>query len=59
MTSGLETGRLEAFKASATAAAMEGWSWETTEEVTEEMDGTEADLVTAVGAVTKVVRREV
>ena len=59
MTSGLETGRLEAFKASATAAAMEGWSWETTEEVTEEMDGTEADLVTAVGAVMKVVRREV
>jgi len=59
VTSGLETGRLEAFKASATAAAMEGWSWETTEEVTEEMDGTEADLVTAVGAVTKVVRREV
>ena len=51
-TLGLETGLLDAFRASATAAAMEGWSWETTEEVTAETEGwlEEVDLVTPVGA---------
>ena len=51
-TLGLETGLLDAFRASATAAAMEGWSWETTEVVTAETEGwlEEVDLVTPVGA---------
>ena len=51
-TFGLETGLLDAFRASATAAAMEGWSWETTEEVTADTEGwlEEVDLVTPVGA---------
>ena len=50
-TFGLETGLLDAFGASATAAAMEGWSWETTEEVTADTEGwlEEVDLVTPVG----------
>ena len=47
-TLGLETGLLDAFSASATAAAMDGWSWE----VTAETEGWPevVDLVTPVGA---------